>query len=46
MSRTSKTWFSVILIKTAVHRAENTVLCGRHRFSRFPALMKTMKKSY
>lgn len=34
MSNVSKTRFSAILIKTAVHRAEYSALCGRHRFSR------------
>ena len=34
MSDISKTRFSAILIKTAVHRAQYCVSCGRHRFSR------------
>lgn len=33
MNNASKTRFSAILIKTAVHRAEYYALCGRHRFS-------------
>ena len=35
MRNASKTGFSVILIKTLVHRAQNIRLCGRHRFSAF-----------
>ena len=31
--RISKTRFSINMIKTAVHMAENIVLCGRHRIS-------------
>ena len=34
VSNASKTGFTTILIKTAVHRAEYSALCGRHRFSR------------
>ena len=35
VSNASKTGFTTILIKTAVHRAEYSALCGRHRFSAF-----------
>lgn len=30
----SETWFFTVLIKTAVHRAEYSALCGRHQKSR------------
>ena len=40
MSNISKTWFSIIPIKTAVHRARNIRLCGRHRFSRIFSMRK------
>ena len=33
MSNVSKTRFTAILIKTAVHRVCNLALCGRHRIS-------------
>ena len=33
MSNISKTGFTAILVRTAVHRARNIRLCGRHRFS-------------
>ena len=35
VSNASKIGFTTILIKTAVHRAEYSVPCGRHRFSVF-----------
>ena len=34
MRNASKTGFTAIPIKTAVHRADYSALCGRHRFSR------------
>lgn len=34
MSNASKTRFSTVSTKYAVHRAEYYALCGRHRFSR------------
>lgn len=34
VSNISKTGFSAFQIKTAVHRARNLALCGRHLFSR------------
>ena len=35
MRHASKAGFSTIQIKTGVHRAEYSALCGRHRFSAF-----------
>ena len=40
MSNASKTGFSINLIKTAVHRAQNIRLCGRHRNSRNYDMLK------
>ena len=40
MSDISKNGFSSFTIKTAVHRARNIALCGRHRFSRIFSMRK------
>ena len=42
VSHPSKTGFSALPIKTAVHRAQYFQPCGRHRFARILILLKNI----